>query len=116
MNESASRPLTENPRPWSVDLDLDGGKVVSGPLLVFDFRGFAMGTEQIVPVGTACTVTLHPGGRGAAEPEVFAGRIGDVDDRGLRIDFHPVPGDRARLKELLSQRHGEAFPAPERIG
>lgn len=116
MNETSTRSASEESPPWSADLDLDGGRVVSGPLLVFDFRGFAIGTDQIVPVGLPCTVTLHPGGRGVGKPEEFRGRVGDVDDRGLRIDFHPVPGDRARLKELLSKRHGGTFSPTERIG
>ena len=90
MSDSNNRESTRGPSGMEVDLRFYDGTEISGLLNNISLRGLFMPTDRSVPVGSACDVTVHLGGRDRGLALEIKGEVARCEEGGVGIRFDEI--------------------------
>lgn len=115
--DSNQREFTRVPSGMEVDLRFYDGTEVTGLLDNISMRGLFLPTEHRVPVGSACDVTVHLGGRGSGLSLDVKGEVARCDAEGLGIRFDEISyGAFQHLQKLVLFSSGDPEAIEEELG
>lgn len=110
MSDSQSRrEMTRVPLQIETELRSEGHTLALGKTIDISLKGLYVASQQALPTGTACHITLRLGAQDHPIHVVLEGTIVRTTDEGMAIEITSVPPDSfAHLHNLVSYNAQDA--------
>ena len=103
MDDSKRRDFSRVPVAFAVTIEADDGQVIESTVSRdVSMKGLFVVTNQRLPAGTGCQVTIQLDAQGGNHRIGVAGHVARINDEGLAVEFSEIPiDDYDHLRNLV---------------